>query len=405
MAGSANPPGPEPPPAAPSGGAVPAARPLPGAARSRAASPGRRPSPRVAQLKRTAYFFRQNTLAMAGLVVILFFLIIALVAPFYPGPNESLTIYCGSYYPGSTGNSSGICNTVCTYALGGTPPGPNCYAVPAEEPSLLAPTVSLRPLSIGSFPLGSLTEVPSGNLFYNTATGLIKGAPWSLSISIAIVGSGALIGLLLGALAGYLGGLTDEVIMRFTDIFLSIPALLLVLVVLSVAGQLGGFTSTLYGRLAILIGAFVVTWWPFYTRIVRGQVLVTREQKYIEAAKASGARPGRVLVRHIIPNSVYPVLVQFSLDVGTIPIYLGTIIYLGYPIWPTALFPEWGTITAKAVSQEFVSAQVLLCQISTSCTFPWWQILFPGLTVFLFAIAVNFLSDGLRDALDPRLRR
>jgi len=361
-----------------------------------------RRSARFAQYRRTAHFLRKNHLAMVGLGILLFFAAVAFLAPFYPGPNDTMTLYCGSYSAGGGATNTSAC--VCTYAQGQGASTPNCYAVPATQPSLLAPTVSLFPPRLGPFPLGSLTQSPSSNLFYNTATGLVKGAPWSLSISVTVVGSGALIGLFLGAVAGYRGGIPDETIMRVTDVFLSIPAILLTLVVLSAVGSAKGFNTGLEGRLTVLILSLVVTWWPWYTRLVRGQVLVVREQKYVEAARASGARTARILLRHIIPNSVYPVFVQMSLDVGTVPLLLGVIIYLGYPIWPTALFPEWGTLSARAVSETFVSNQVLLCSIGP-CTFPWWQVLFPGLTVFLFAISVNFLSDGLRDALDPRLRR
>jgi peptide/nickel transport system permease protein len=361
-----------------------------------------RRSPRLAQYIRTGHFLRQNKLAMVGIGILVFLAAVAIYAPFYPGPDNTMTLYCGTYSAGGAPTNTSSC--LCTYPSGEGISPPNCFPVPPEQPSLIAPTLSLHPFGFGPLPLGSLTQSSSSNLFYNTATGLIKGAPWSLSISVTVVGSGALIGLFLGAIAGYTGGLGDEVIMRFTDIFLSIPAILLTLVVLTAVGSLHGFNTGLTGRLTILILSLVVTWWPFYTRLVRGQVLVVREQKYVEAAKASGAGSARILLKHIIPNSAYPVFVQMSLDVGTVPLLLGIIIYLGYPIWPTALFPEWGTISARAVSQAFLSNQVLLCSIG-SCTFPWWQILFPSLVVFLFAISVNFVSDGLRDALDPRLRR
>ena len=252
---------------------------------------------------------------------------------------------------------------------------------------------------VGALPFGSLTVTPSDPYFYNPFAGLVKGAEWSLGISAGIVVSGALIGLTLGAISGYFGGYVDELVMRFTDIFLAIPGLLLILVILA---TIGSTIQTLEGRVFVLLGAFIVTWWPLYTRIVRGQVLVTREQKYVEASKASGAGSGRIITKHIIPNSLYPVFVQMSLDVGSIPLALGTIVFLGFNIFPTPYFPEWGTIAALSVST--LAVQLTVCA-GGPCSFPWWQILFPGITLFLFAISVNFLSDGLRDALDPRLRR
>jgi peptide/nickel transport system permease protein len=210
-----------------------------------------------------------------------------------------------------------------------------------------------------------------------------------------------MIGLFLGALAGYSGGVIDELIMRITDIFLAIPAFLLVLVVIATVGYT---IASLEGRVGVLMLAFIVTWWPGYTRIVRSQVLVTREQKYVEASKASGAKTGRILGRHIIPNSLYPIFVSMSLDVGGIPLAIGGIAFLGYQIFPTVYFPEWGTISALAVGT--IPAQLgYIAGCTANCLFPWWQIFFPGATLFMFAISVNFLSDGLRDALDPRLRR
>jgi peptide/nickel transport system permease protein len=130
-------------------------------------------------------------------------------------------------------------------------------------------------------------------------------------------------------------------------------------------------------------------------------VLVTREQKYVEASRASGAGSGRILRHHIVPNSIYPILVQLSLDVGTIPLGLGGLTFLGFHVFPSPNFPEWGSVTANSVSLNVISG---LIQASPD-PFPWWQILFPGLTLFMYAISVNFLSDGIRDALDPRLRR
>ena len=363
-------------------------------------STGKRPNPRLDQYKRTFYFLRRNRLAMFGLIVVLFWIAVALYSPFYNAPGDKLAPYCSSLIV--TGTNSTCAVVVCTYGPGQTPPA-NCYYTAAGEPSVVGPTINFAHFTLGPLPLGSLTVSPGGGIMYNILAGLIKGAPWSLGIAATIVGIGALVGLLLGSLAGYRGGFIDETIMRFTDIFLAIPGLFLVLITLSV---LGGRFSTLDGRVGILILAFVVTWWPLYTRIVRGQVLVTREQKYVEAARASGAGSGRILRKHIIPNSLYPVFVQLSLDVGTVPLLLGAIIFLGYQLWPSIYFPEWGTISAFAVQD--LSVYLLQCSIALPgfpCVFPWWQIFFPGLTLFLFCISVNFLSDGLRDALDPRLRR
>jgi len=227
--------------------------------------------------------------------------------------------------------------------------------------------------------------------------------------SVSIVGFGAILGLLIGAMAGFYGGLLDEVLMRIVDIFLSIPTILFVIVVvavLSVDLPTATGTSNLVKILAMILG-FTVVWWPFYARIVRGQVLTVREQKYVEAARASGARQRRILLRHIIPNSVFPVFIQFSLDVGTIPLLIGTLVFLGFGslLFPSTPFPEWGSVSAVSVIDLQGDFLTSCYTAATGCVIPWWQLLFPGLALFFFAISVNLLSDGLRDALDPRLRR
>jgi peptide/nickel transport system permease protein len=363
---------------------------------------GRRPSPQIAQLRRTLYFLRRNTLALIGLGILLFMVAVALYSPFYPAPGDTMTQLCSTAYgSGVPPNTTAGC--LCTYIRGVPPPQPGCIPVDGSFESEIAPTVSLHPLSLGPLPFGSLTVAPSQPYYYNLFAGLIKGAPWSLGIAASVVIAGSMIGLLLGSLAGYEGGYVDETIMRFTDIFLSIPGLLLLIVILAAVGSV---FSGLAGRLGLLLLAYIITDWPIYTRIVRGQVLVTREQKYVEAAKASGAGGGRILTKHIIPNSMYPVFVQMSLDVGTIPLSLGALVFLGFNIFPAQYFPEWGNITAHSVNIGFIQYIFTYCGLpGVSCIFPWWQIFLPGLTLFFFALSVNFLSDGLRDALDPRLRR
>ncbi|MFZ0892676.1 MAG: ABC transporter permease [Thermoplasmata archaeon] len=361
----------------------------------------RRPNPRIAQMKRTWYFLRRNTLAMVGLGVILLFVGVAIYASTQTSiPYTVLTTYSAS--EGVTCQQAQIENCVCTYFQGTVAPGPNCYQTPQSYPAIIAPTFDANHFSGGPLPLGSLTTANPGTpLFFNVYDGLLRGADWTLTISITIVSIGAFIGLLVGSISGFFGGAVDEAIMRFVDIFLSIPQFLFVIVTVAALDGLP-FFSSFSARIGLLIMAFVITWWPFYARIVRSQVLVVREQKYVEAARASGASKGRIIVRHIVPNSVYPVFVQMSLDVGGIPLLLGALIYLNFPIFSTVYFPEWGSMSALSVTA--LTTFLDSCQLGT-CSIPWWQFTFPGLAIFLFAISVNFFSDGLRDALDPRLRR
>jgi peptide/nickel transport system permease protein len=394
--------------------------------------PKAKPMPRIAQLKRTLYFFFQNKLAVVGLAILLFFIIVAVLSPilapyaptFYTATNNlgngnayTLPQYCaeqGTAPYGLPGCSNP--QPVCTSTVGGCTGGDTLYPPSVYYSNVLGPTWSwTNPLNPGVLPLGSLCvqvgTSGTGN-YLNIYQGLIRGTPWDLMLSGVIVLSGAVIGIVLGSIAGYVGGLVDEVVMRVTDVFLSIPALLLTIVILISVTQSNPSTN-IQTILTLLVFSFIVTWWPGYTRLVRGQVLVTREQKYVEAARASGAGTGRILRSHIIPNSVYPVFVSISLDVGTVPLMLGTLAFLGFnqaigfgaPIGGLPNFPEWGSLAATGVNPTFVSNFITAINSTTAVPFPWWQFLFPGLCLFMFAIAVNFLSDGLRDALDPRLRR
>jgi peptide/nickel transport system permease protein len=387
------------------------------------------PHPHLESFQRTWYFFRRNTLAVVGLGIILAITGLAAYSAALPLPWTSVPTWCATDYgpanaqSGAPGNFTQDCPAtgpvVCTYEVN---PPPNAAAYCGGEwykdivrsnisfASIIAPTATLSPLSSGPLPLGALA-VSSGSRtpVYDVAGVLERGSDWSLLYSVTIVGFGALLGLLLGAVAGYFGGTVDDVVMRIVDILLSIPIILFVIVMVAVISinlptSSGGSP---WVKVIALITAFTIVWWPFYARIVRGQVLIVREQKYVEAARASGAGRARTLFRHIIPNSVYPVLIQFSLDVGTVPLLIGSLVFLGFGtmMFPTTPFPEWGALTALSV-QDLTGDFLTSCYTpATGCVIPWWQLLFPGLALFLYAISVNLLSDGLRDALDPRLRR
>lgn len=353
---------------------------------------------RLDSWKRTWYILRKNTLALIGLGVILGLIALAIFAATQPVSWNALPAYCEIRgIPG--------CTYVCTYT---TTPSPNCYQVNALFPSFIPPTLSISS-GLGPLPLGSVSYAPSSITFANLAQGILRGADWSLVIAVSVVGAGALIGLLVGGIAGMFGGVIDEALMRTTDVFLSIPGLLFIIVVVTVFDTFSiPALGPLGSRVFLLVLALVVTWWPLYARLVRSQVLVVREQKFVEAARASGAGRGRILFRHILPNSVYPIFIQMSLDVGSVPILVGTLVFLGFNLFnvslTTQVFPEWGSIAAFSLS-SFPSV-ISACSVSPAgCVIPWWQIFFPGLMLFMFAISVNFLADGLRDALDPRLRR
>ncbi len=407
--------------------------------------PLNRPAPRLAQLKRTLYFFFQSRLAVLGLVLLMFYILVAVlspvIAPYSPPGGGCGGFGCNgdyvilpvqwAYSPCTQTNCpSPIYATdftndwQCVYpsflATNFVPPG-DCVSYAAgtvsspaanSQNNLIPPTWTLWPFNPGPVPMGSMALTSgSAGTYVDIFTSLVRATPWDLAISVGIVAVGAFVGLLLGTFSGYMGGITDEIVMRITDVFLSIPGFFLVLVIMaSLFTQASGLPNDERVRIGLLMGAFIIVWWPGYTRILRGQVLVTREQKYVEAARASGAGPGWILRKHIIPNSIFPMLVQFSLDVGSIPLALGGIAFLGFGTYLFSTpngspFPEWGVLSSYEVGIGSASGQDLFATVTSNIPFPWWELLFPGLALFMFCIAVNFLSDGLRDALDPRLRR
>jgi peptide/nickel transport system permease protein len=210
-------------------------------------------------------------------------------------------------------------------------------------------------------------------------TGVILGARISVRIGVIVVFVATLIGSILGALAGYFGGPLDELVMRITDVFLSIPGLILALAVAAALGH--SLDNVMY--------ALIIVYWPPYTRLVRGQALSVRENLYIEASRATGASEMRVVTRHVLPNAISPILVQSSLDAGSVVLVAAGLSFLGIGAQPGT--PEWGLM------------------VSTGFTFfpypNWWQVTFSGLMIFLFVLGFNLLGDGVRDILDPRLRR
>src|SRR6266566_1064014 len=201
-----------------------------------------------------------------------------------------------------------------------------------------------------------------------------------LYYSALVVLGGALIGILVGLVAGYKGSFFDEALMRTTDVTYSIPFLVFAIAVAFVLGR--DFTTL---NLALLI-----LWWPPYARLVRAQVLSVKENKFIEAARAAGASDTRIMFRHVLPNTLAPVFVQVSLDLGVVIQIFAALIFVGFA--PQGGFvPELGALIFYGYQQGPAS-------------YP-WTILFPGIALVVFAVGVNLLGDGLRDVLDPRLRR
>ena len=206
---------------------------------------------------------------------------------------------------------------------------------------------------------------------------LLFGARISLTVGLVVVASAGILGTSVGLVAGYAGGVVDEVLMRVTDVFFAFPPLILAM---AIAGALGPNLNNAMIAIAVVL-------WPAYARLVRGQVLSLREREFIEAARCIGASTPRILWRHLLPNTLAPLLVQASFDLGGAILSTAGLSFIGFGAQPPT--PEWGVMISEG--RKFISTQP-------------WLALFPGLAILFTVAAFNLIGDGLRDALDPRLR-
>jgi len=223
------------------------------------------------------------------------------------------------------------------------------------------------------------------DIFY----GVIWGARTTLITSLFVVLTAAFVGLVLGAIAGYYGGWIDELLMRITDIFLSLPALILAMAI----------TSVLTRNLDNIMLALIIVWWPAYARLIRGQVLTVKENTYVEAARSIGARKSRILFRHIVPNSLSPLVVSITMDLGAVCLTAAGLSFIGFGV--DSGYAEWGRMVSDG--QEWMPP---ITTIYNSVRYSaWWTWAIPGLFILTFTMGFSLLGDALRDILDPRTRR
>jgi peptide/nickel transport system permease protein len=249
--------------------------------------------------------------------------------------------------------------------------------------ALLAPLITPYPADAGNatHPFAVLKPPSAAHWFGTDQVGrdiftrVLYGARVSPLIAFFVLLIACLIGIPLGVAAGYFGGWLDDVIMRITDIFLAFPALLLALALASVL-------PTSLTSVTIAISA---TWWPWYTRLIRGQAASVAGRPYVASCRALGISRRRIIFRHILPNAITPLIVQISLDVGGVILTASALSFLGLGAQdPT---PDWGLMVSEGQSYF---------------TTNWWVVTFPGLAILITAFAFNLLGDGLRDALDPK---
>jgi peptide/nickel transport system permease protein len=206
---------------------------------------------------------------------------------------------------------------------------------------------------------------------------VIMGTRLSLQIGLIIIFVAMGIGVPLGIIAGYVGGWLNEVIMRITDIFLSIPGLLLALAIVGALGP--GIKNAML--------ALSIVWWPGYVRLVQGKTLSLREESFVEAAKSIGASKFRIIFGHILPNCTSPIIVKASMDMGMAILFAANLGFIGVGAQPP--IPEWGAMISTG--RNYLPDR-------------WWMATFPGMAILITVLGFNLLGDGLRDILDPQSR-
>ncbi len=249
--------------------------------------------------------------------------------------------------------------------------------------ALLAPLLAPFPADAGTatHPFAVLRSPSAQHWFGTDQVGrdilsrVLHGARVSPLIALFVLLIACAVGIPLGLAAGYFGGWLDEAIMRVTDIFLAFPPLLLAL----------ALAAVLPASLTSVTIAIAVTWWPWYTRLIRGQAASVAGRPYIDSCRALGISRRRIIARHILPNAITPLIIQVSLDVGGVILTASALSFLGLGAQdPT---PDWGLMVSEGQGY-FTTA--------------WWAVTFPGLAILLTAFAFNLLGDGLRDLLDPK---
>lgn len=299
----------------------------PGPARSATIGQRLAPAARREQLRRAARRFRQNPVSVVGLALIAFVLAVALI-------------------------------------------GPPLSPYPQDATGALHIAQRLRPPSLSHW-FG--TDDVGRDIF----TRVVVGSRISLQVGVTVLIVATSIGITLGAIAGYIGGRVDDLLMRVTDVFLTVPGLILAMAVAAALGP----------SLRNVMVAISLVWWPGYCRLTRASVLAVKDLPYVEAARAIGVGRSRILLRHVMPNVVSPIIVKASMDLGFAILTTASLGFIGLGAQPPT--PDWGVMIADG--RKFL-------QIA------WWYATFPGIAIFITVLGFNLLGDGLRDVFDPHGR-
>lgn len=278
-------------------------------------------------IRHTLRLIRRNPLTLAGLFIVLLLAVVALFAPWVaPYPNDTHTSHMANRF---------------------------------QEPGLSH--------LCGTDELGR-----------DVLSRLVFGCRISLQIGILTIGLSLLIGVPLGVIAGYSGGKVDEIIMRIADMVLSFPSLLLAMAITAMLGP----------NLRNAMIAIAISWWPWYTRLLRSEAISVKEREYVAAARAIGASWGRIVFKHVLRNSLTSLIIQISVDFGAVIMTSAALSFLGLGAQPPT--PEWGLMIN--IGRDFFLSY-------------WWIVTFPGIAIFVTVLGFNLLGDGAREILDPKLSR
>ena len=211
----------------------------------------------------------------------------------------------------------------------------------------------------------------------DTFTRVLYGGQVTIPAGVVVIAFGSTIGVLVGAVAGYVGGIVDELLMRIAELFMAFPTIILALAI----------TAALGPSIRNAVLALIAVWWPSYARVVRALVLEVKSKEFVEGARSVGATDVYILFRTVLPNCISTAIVVATLDIGNAILTFAGLSYLG--LGPDPSSPEWGRMVSVGI--DFFDQ--------------WWMWLYPGMAIAILVMACNFIGDGLRDLLDPRLRK
>ncbi len=282
----------------------------------------------------------RNPLSMIGLILLLGFVLVAIFAPWIAPTPE---MHRNDPY------------RVPRYGWGTTPEPPS-----AEHP---------MGLTQGKY-----------DIFY----GIVWGTRTAFQVGLIVTGLACLIGVIIGSTSAYIGGRFDEIVMRFVDVFMSFPFLIAAIVITAVLGR----------GLDKVIIALVLFRWTGYARLIRGSVLQVKQEEYVMAARAGGVTHPKIMVRHVLPNTIFPVLIQASMNMGSIVVTAATLSFLG--LGAREGHADWGQMISFARNW-------ILGTPDNSLAY-WYTVVYPGLAIVLFVLSWNLIGDAFRDIMDPRIQ-